>query len=280
MSEPVGLIAGLGRFPVDVARSARSNGRAVVAIAIRGLTDSALESEVERCHWVHLGDLDLLLRTLRAEGVRELLLAGKVPKTFLYRDRAALRPDARAVALLARLSDRRDDSILGAVADLLEAEGFRLLSQTALTPELVAPEGPLGRIAPEPEQWDEIAFAWPIARALGELDIGQTVVVHNRAVMALEAIEGTDETIRRGGVLSGPGACVVKLAKPRQDPRFDVPTVGVETLEALAEVKAAVLAIEARRTVVLGRDEVASFADGHGIAVVGVTPERLSGGHA
>jgi DUF1009 family protein len=270
MSERVGLIAGLGSFPIEVARAAREAGRPVVAVAIRELSEPALEEEVETCTWLHLGEFEAMLRAFHAAGVRDLVMAGKVPKTFLYEKAHALRPDARALALLKELADRRDDSILGAVADLLEGEGFRLLAQAELAPQLLAEEGPIGRLEPRPEQWADIRFAWPIARALGRLDVGQSVVVRRRAVMALEAIEGTDEAIRRGGALGGPGACVVKLAKPAQDPRFDMPTIGVRTLEVLAEIKAAALAIEARRTVVIARTEVAAAADAAGIAVVGV----------
>jgi hypothetical protein len=199
-------------------------------------------------------------------------MAGKVPKTILFGDPRRLRPDATALALLGRLRDRKDDSILGAVAQLLEAEGFRLLAQTAVAPELVAPRGPLGSVEPTPEHWQEVRFAWPVARALGRLDVGQSVVVRHRAVMALEAIEGTDEAIRRGGALGGPGCCVVKVAKPGQDPRFDVPTVGLRTLRTLVEVKGALLAVEAGATLVLGRGAVAAEADAAGIPVVGVAP--------
>jgi DUF1009 family protein len=269
MPETVGLIAGAGRFPIEIARAARLSGLRVVTVAIRDLADPELEAEAD-CHWLHLGELDALLRLFRDSGVRRCVMAGKVPKTFLYQRGAALRPDERALRLLRDLADRSDDSILLALADVLESEGFVLERQANFTPELLAPEGPLGRLSPEPLHWQEIRFGWPIARALGRLDVGQSVVVRQRAVMALEAIEGTDEAIRRGGALGGPGVCVVKVAKPSQDLRFDMPTIGVTTIETLAEVKAAVLAVEAGATFVLGQREVVAAADAAGIAVVGV----------
>jgi hypothetical protein len=272
MVERVGLIAGSGRLPLEVARAAREAGHEVVAVAIRDLADAGLEPAVAACHWLSLGELGELLRTFRAAGVRRCVMAGKVPKSFLYERGRALRPDAHAQSLLRGLVDRRDDSILSAIADRLAAEGFELLPQAELTPQLLAPEGPLGRLRPLPEHWEEIRFAWPVARALGRLDVGQTVVAHGRAVMALEAIEGTDEAIRRGAALGGPGVCVVKVSKPGQDPRFDLPAVGRATLETLVEVKAAVLAVEAGHTLVLGREELAALADAARIPVVGVPP--------
>lgn len=241
----------------------------MVVVAIRDLADAELEGEAD-CHWLYLGELDSLLRVFREQQVRRCVMVGKVPKTFLYERGRRLHPDARALRFLGDLADRSDDSILGALADLLESEGFRLAGQAEFTPELLAPEGPIGSLAPRPEHWDEIRFAWPIARALGRLDVGQSVVVRKRAVMALEAIEGTDEAIRRGGALGGPGVCVVKVAKPSQDARFDMPTIGLTTIETLVEAKAAVLAVEAGATFVLGRAEVAATADAAGIPVVGV----------
>jgi DUF1009 family protein len=172
------------------------------------------------------------------------------------------------------LVDRKDDSILGSVAGVIEEEGFPLLGQADLAPELWAPEGPIGRIAPSREQRRDIAFGWPIAKAIGKLDIGQTVVVRSGAVLALEAIEGTDAAIRRGCELGEKGACVVKVAKPRQDPRFDVPTIGPDTMSTLIECGAGALAVEAGRTVILDRESVARSADEHGISIVGIDDEK------
>jgi hypothetical protein len=222
-----------------------------------------------------VGEIGRLFDTLQAEGVEAVVLAGKVPKSVLLADPSRLRLDAQALALLRRLADRKDDSILGVVASAIEEAGFRVLTQAELAPELCAPEGPLGRLGPSAEQWRDVAFGFPVARVLGGLDVGQTVVVLDRAVLALEAIEGTDEAIRRGCALGGPGASVVKVAKPRQDPRFDVPTVGPDTLRACVEGRAAVLAVEAGATFVLERERLVEEADRHGVAVVGVAEARL-----
>ncbi len=268
----LGLIAGAGGLPSAFARAARSRGRKVHAIALHGLTEATIADAVDGCEWLHLGELERMLGALRAAGAEEVALAGKVPKAFLWQRRDALKPDARALALLAALRDRKDDSLLGAVADLLAAEGHTLANQLEIAPELVAVAGPLTVRRPSSEEWADIAFGWPIARALGGLDVGQSVVVQRRAVLALEAIEGTDAAIARGLALGERGrpACVVKVAKPRQNPRFDVPTVGLETVRALAAGGGSALAFEAGRTLVLDRAELAAHADACGIAVVAV----------
>jgi DUF1009 family protein len=217
------------------------------------------------------------LAAFRGAGVRELVMVGKVPKADLLRDPQELRLDSQASALMDELADRRDDTILLRVATVLESIGIRLLPQWALLPDALAGEGPLGNITPTPAQEADIAFGFPIAKKLGELDIGQTVVVKDRAVLALEAIEGTDLAIRRAGTLA-PGGVVVKVAKPGQDPRFDVPTIGLRTVLTLAEARCAVLAIEAGATVVLERDALVRAADERGIAVCGVDPKRFESG--
>lgn len=265
---PLGLIAGRGRFPLEVARAAHARGERVVGVGFHGETDAALD-----CTRVHLGELGRLIEVLRTAGVRRAVLAGKVPKVRLYGDLESLRPDARALALLARLEDRSDDAILAAIADELAAEGIELQEQSRAAPELFAPAGPLGTRRPGDLVEADIAFAWPIAKALGSVDVGQTVVVRDRAVLAVEAIEGTDAAIARGAALAPGGGCVVvKVAKPDQDPRFDMPAIGLDTLAVLAEVKAAALAFEASKTAVLDREALAREADACGIAVVGIPP--------
>jgi len=256
-----------------VARAARARGLRVVAVAFHGDTDPALEAEVDSLRWLHLGELGGVIDALRRGGARDTVMIGKIWKTSLYGDTAPLRPDARALALLARLRDRSDDGILGALADELAREGIVLRDQTELVPELMAPAGAWGGIAPTAAQRADVVFAWPIAKALGAVDVGQTVVVKDRAVLAVEAIEGTDAAIRRGGALAGGGACVLKVWKPGQDPRFDYPTVGPDTLEALVEAGASLLAVEAGRTLVLERDSVVRLADAQGVALVGVPGE-------
>jgi hypothetical protein len=266
----LGLVAGQGRLPFEVARGARRAGRRVWLAALRGLADPALAAEADAVAWLHVGEVGALLAGLRAEGVRELVLCGLVPKGLLFADPSLVKLDAAATRLLAGLRDRRDDALLRALADALEAEGFTVASQSAYTAQLLAPEGPLGGIAPTPAQLDDVAFGWPIAKALGALDIGQTLVVRERTVLAVEAIEGTDEAIRRGAALGRGAASVLKVWKPTQDPRLDMPVIGPETVATLAAAGARLLAVEAGRTLVLERAEVTARADAAGICVLGV----------
>ena len=271
------MIAGHGRFPLELASAARRGGRRLAAIGFAGLVDPGLAACVDVFEALPVGQIDRLIEVLRREGVRQVVLAGKVPKRLLVQGGDRVEPDPRALALLRQLRDRSDDSILLAVAELLEAEGFELLAQADLAPELLAPEGVLGAVQPSAAQRADVAFAWPIAKALGALDVGQTIVVEDRAVLALEAIEGTDEAIRRGCALGRGGACVVKVAKPGQDPRFDVPAVGLETLRVLREGGAAILAFEAGATLVLEREALVAEADAAGIALLGVASAGPAG---
>ena len=265
---PLGLIAGRGVLPLAVARSARRRGRAVVAIALHAEAAPELEAEVSQLTWLHPGEVDRAISTLRAAGVAEAVLAGKLPKLTLD-DASTLRPDAGALELLRRLSDRQDASILSGVADHLARHGIRLLPQAELVPELVAKPGRYGRVAATREQLADLAFGWPIAKAVAGLGIGQTLVVRARAVLAVEAIEGTDAAILRAGRLS-PGASVLKVASPAQDPRFDLPALGPETLSALVEAKAGLLAFEAGAALVLEPERLVAAADAQGIALPGV----------
>lgn len=267
-SQPLGLIAGTGELPLAVVHTARERGRPVVAIAFHGQTEPSLE-EHAAVTWLHPGEVGAAVAALRAAGVSEAVMAGKVPKVDLVAEPGALKLDAAGLEVLRGLGDRGDDSILGAVADHLERQGIRLLPQADWVPELVGGAGVLGAVAPSEAQRADVAFALPLAKAVAGLDIGQTLVVKDGAVLAVEAIEGTDAAIRRAGEIAS-GACVVKVAKPSQDPRFDVPTVGPGTLAAMVEAKAAVLAYEAGCTLVLNRDRLVSEADARGIALLGI----------
>ncbi len=270
-------MAGQGALPLAVARAARRQGRAVAAVAFHGETDPALE-EGARVTWLDVGEVGAALSALCEAGAREVVLAGKVAKTgLLSAGRApALRPDAAGRRLLRGLRDRRDQSILRAVAALLESRGLRVLPQAALVPELLAGEGPLGRCRPDAGQRSDLAAGFRVARALAAHDVGQTVVVKAGAVLAVEALEGTDAAIRRGGGFAS-GACVVKVARPGQDPRLDLPTIGPDTLRAAHAVGAAALGFEAGRTLVLEADRLAREADAQGIALVGLDEARLEG---
>jgi DUF1009 family protein len=280
VADTLGVVAGEGRLPFEVVRGARRAGRRVWLAALRGLADPGLEAEANACAWLYAGEVGALLAGLRAEGVREIVLCGLVPKALLFADPSLVRLDAAAMQLLAGLRDRRDDALLRALAEALEAEGFRVLSQTAYTPELLAPEGALGALEPTPTQRADVDFGWPIAKAIGQLDIGQTLIVRDRTVLAVEAIEGTDSAIRRGAALGGGAVSVLKVSKPSQDPRLDVPVIGPETIATLAAAGARLLAVEAGRTLVLERVKVVAAADTAGICLLGVPALGLGSGGA
>ncbi|HVR71423.1 MAG TPA: UDP-2,3-diacylglucosamine diphosphatase LpxI [Vicinamibacteria bacterium] len=264
---PLGLIAGNGRFPFLVADAARKGGRRVVAVAIREETFPDLASRVDAMHWVSLGQLGRCLDALKSEGVTEAVMAGQVKHRQLF---AGIVPDLKMVSLLARLAVKNTDSLIGAVADVLAAEGIRLLPSTELLGDHMAAVGALTRRKPSKDERKDIDYGRQVARALAGLDLGQTVVVKDRAAVAVEAMEGTDEVIRRAGRLAGPGTTVVKVAKPRQDMRFDVPVVGAGTVEAMREAAAGVLALEAGKTLLLDKDAFLTRADEAGIAVWGM----------
>ncbi|HKJ72143.1 MAG TPA: UDP-2,3-diacylglucosamine diphosphatase LpxI [Gammaproteobacteria bacterium] len=261
---PIGLIAGYGRFPLLYARNLKAQGYRVFCAAIREETDPAVTEVADEHRWLRLGQLGKLIEAFRGAGVREAVMAGKVHKTRIYQ----LRPDLRAVKLMARAPDFKDDTLLGAVADELGRSGIRLVSSIAHAGELLPGSGVLTRRAPSGEERADIDFGWDLAKVVAGQDVGQSVVIKNRSVMAVEAIEGTDAAIRRGGELGGGGVTVVKVAKPGQDVRFDVPTIGTDTVVAMAEAGATCLALEAGLTLVLDRDEVVAAADAAGISII------------
>jgi UDP-2,3-diacylglucosamine hydrolase len=263
----VGLIAGNGRLPFLFAEAARRQGVAVVAVAHREETDPALAAEVERLEWVRVGQVDRILRTFRQAGVERAVMAGGIGRV---RALTAARPDLGAVRIIASLRSFRDDALLRAVAGYFERHGVRIEAPTAWLREVLAPAGLLAGPVLSEAQAQDVALGWEVAGLLGQADVGQTVVVKGGHVLALEAVEGTDEAIRRGARLGGPGAVVVKRAKPGQDERFDLPAVGPATLALMREVGAVVLAVEAGRTVVLDAAEVAAAARRADISVWGV----------
>ena len=258
---PIGLIAGSGRLPLLFAQAAARAGRSVVAVAHEGETDPALAAAT----WVKPGQLGRIAETLRQAGVREAVLCGGIRKTRLF----DVRPDWLALKTLARLRSFGDDAALRAIAASLEEEGVRIVSPLPLVPELVAARGPIGGRRLSDEQREDAQLGLRTARLLGQADVGQTVVVKRGVILAVEAVEGTDACIGRGGAL-GKGAVVVKARKPQQDDRFDVPAIGPVTIDACAAAGCAALAVEAGTTLVLDRLEVAEKADRAGIAVEGI----------
>jgi DUF1009 family protein len=267
MKKILGLIAGTGDLPKAIASEARAQGYTVFAIALDPLAERSLSSYVDEIEWINVGKFGKIIGTLTKHKIKDAVLAGKVPKSLLYKSKII--PDLRAIKFISSLKDKSDDSILQAVAKEIEKEGVNLLNILSFSSALLTPEGALTQESPTKDEWKDIAFGWKIAKEIGRLDIGQTVVVKNQAVMAVEAIEGTDEAIRRGGKLAGKGAVVVKVSKPNQDMRFDVPVVGLETLRAMIEVNARVLAAEAKKSIVLNKDKIIEESKKAGITVVG-----------
>lgn len=264
---PLGLIAGNGRFPFLVADGARRAGRRVLAVAIREEADPSLEKVVDEMHWVGLGQLGRCIDVLKAGGAHEALMAGQVKHRQIF---SQVAPDLKLMAVLARLAVKSTDSLIGGVADALAREGITLLSSTAFLADQMAAAGPMTRRRPSGDEAKDIEYGQQVARTLAGMDLGQTVAVKDRAAVALEAMEGTDEVIRRAGGIAGAGVVVVKVAKPRQDMRFDVPVVGRGTLLAMAEAGAKVLAVDAGKTLLIDKAEFLAEADGHGLAVWGM----------
>lgn len=268
ISDKIGIIAGGGQFPLLFAKAARKQGLRVYAAAHQGETDKALAGYVNRLQWVKLGQLGKIIDFFKHEGVRKTVFLGSITKTNIFRD---VRPDLTGMGLWNKIQIKQDDAILRAVADRLEKDGIEVVSSTGYVPELLFPKGILTRRKPTREQKKDIEFGWKIARSLGRLDIGQCVVVRNQTVLAVEAIEGTDAAIRRGGSLGREKTVVVKLRKPNQDLRFDLPAIGRQTVAIMMEVKAAVLAVEAGYALFFDKEEVIQAADNAGIIIVGVT---------
>jgi len=263
--DSIGIIAGGGRFPFMVASSARKKGFRVVAVAHRGDTDPALADNVDKIIWIKLGQLGKLIGSFKKERVHKALMAGTITKSRMF---GKAKPDLKGLSLIPRIAVLHDDGILRAVAAELAKEGIEIVSSTHYLPELLAPKGCLTKKRPGKKEEAEIQFGWKVAKELGRLDVGQCVVVRNKTVLALEAIDGTNETIKRGGRIAGKDAVIVKVSKPDQDLRFDVPSVGLETIKVMSQVKASVLAVEAGKTLIFDKSEMIEYADSLGICVV------------
>src|SRR5512133_1778166 len=264
----IGLIAGGGRFPLLFAESARRAGHRVVAVAHRNETDPALADLVDAITWVKLGQIGHLLAALRAGGATQSVLLGAITKKRFFAD-AML--DATGLRVLARVAVRSDDNLLRAMARFLEEEGVPITDPTPFLQDRLAPEGVLGKQQPTAEELEDARYGLELARGIGRLDLGQTVVVKDRVALAVEALEGTDACIRRGGELARSGGFVVaKAVKPHQDRRFDLPAVGPDTVEALRAAKARVLAVEAGATLVMDLERMAEQAARAKIVLLGL----------
>ncbi|MBX3318376.1 MAG: UDP-2,3-diacylglucosamine diphosphatase LpxI [Nitrospira sp.] len=267
----IGVIAGNGRFPIIFSDNARKMGLHVSAVAHEGETDPELERHVDRLHWVKIGQLNKLINAFKSDGVRNVVLLGGVKKTHIYSN---ARPDFRVLALATKLVLWKDDDILRALAAELERDGITICESTFGLDGILVTEGTLTSRQPTKKEWIDIRYGWDVAKETGRLDIGQCVIVKDRTIVAVEAVEGTDEAIRRGGTLAKDGVVVVKRCKPQQDLRFDLPAIGPKTIEVMRSVKASVLAVEAGRSVMLDREQLLGQAEEAGIAVVGLTRQE------
>jgi len=276
----LGLIAGGGQLPAEIAKGAHERGCRVVGLGLEGFSEPDLEEFVDEWHSVELGAVGRLIEILERTQVSDAVMAGSVGKLALFDERGALRLDERALDVLRRAGDDGDDSILGAVADEIEASGVRVRPQGEWIPHLLPKAGTLGHVQPSAEQQEDIDFGLSVAQALGKLGAGQCAIVRRGCVLALEAVEGTDAAIRRAGELGEDGAVVVKVARPGQDLRFDLPTVGLGTLASMAEANASVLAFEAGPTLVLDPAALTREADRLGMVVVGVECSQALNGDA
>ena len=261
----LGLIAGNGRFPLIFAEQARKEGYSLIAVAHRGETLEEIEDLLDDVTWIYVGQLGKMIRTFLRAGVTEAVMVGGIQKVKFLEN---FRPDFRGARFLARIKSKDDDALLRGVAEELESSGIRILQSTLCVPQIVAPEGVLTRREPSAAEWEDVRFGFRVAKEIGRLGIGQTIVIKQQMVVAVEALEGTDAAIQRGGMLARSGFVVVKVSKPEQDLRFDVPAVGIATLKRLHEAGGSVLAVEAGKTILLEKDCFIKQAEEFGIAVV------------
>ncbi|MBI2819063.1 MAG: UDP-2,3-diacylglucosamine diphosphatase LpxI [Acidobacteria bacterium] len=266
-SSRYGLIAGNGQFPLLVLEAARSRGIEMVVVAIREEASPEIELRAARLHWLGLGELSRLIRVFKQEGVSRALMAGQVKHTQIF---SSLRPDWKLMQLLFSLKEKNTDALIGGVAKVLLEEGIVLEDSTIFLEPLLATEGILTQRAPTPAEQRNMEYGRKVARGLAQYDIGQTVVVADGACVAVEAMEGTDAVIRRAAELAGgKPLCVVKVAKPNQDMRFDVPVMGLPTIAVMREYGATALSVDAGKTLLFDRDELLARADAASITIVG-----------
>jgi len=269
----IGIIAGGGQFPLLFIEAAQNAGLQVYVAAHRSETDEQVAEAADLSCWIKLGQLGRIIKFFKENQVKQAVFLGAITKTQIFRD---VLPDLKGLTLWNKIDTKQDDAILRAVAQALENDGIKILESTLYLKHLLFPKGILTRKKPSKAQRRDIAFGWENARAIGQLDIGQCVVVRDCAVMAVEAIEGTDATILRGGKLAKEQAVVVKLKKPNQDFRFDLPATGIGTIEAICRVKGSVLAVEAGQSLLFDSEKMVAAADAAGLVVVGV--EELENG--
>jgi len=261
----IGLIAGSGQFPIIFSKAAKAKGFAVYAAAHLNETDASLKEHVEAIEWMHIGQIKRLIMFFKKNNISKAVMMGAIKKTKMFSN---IRPDMKAIALIAKMRHTHDNRILSGFAETLEKEGIKIKASTFLLPDLLAQKGCWTKQKPTRSEKSDIRLGWNLAKEIGRLDIGQCVVVGGGSVLAVEAIDGTDATINRGGKLARGIAVVVKVCKPNQDIRFDVPAVGVQTIKTMHEAGAGTLTIEAGKAIVFDRQEMIDLANKHGISIV------------
>ena len=266
--DTIGLIAGKSDFPLLFAKAAKAKGVKIVAVGIEGETKPEIGGLVDKFYWVNLGELSKVLGIFKAEGIKKAVMAGGITKSRIFNE--ALKIDGLMKSILVKALDKKDDTLLSMITATLRSAGIELLDSTLFLEDLLPEEGILTKSKPAPAQEEGINFGAKIAREIAGLDIGLSIFVKDKAVIAVEDIEGTDAMIRRGGRLSGPGGIVIKMARPKQNMRFDIPVIGPQTIRSMAEVKAACLAIEAKKTLIIDRDETIALADKNSISIIAV----------
>lgn len=267
----LGMVAGARQYPLLVARGARAAGMRVVVVGFAGHTDPALADEVDAFAMLHLGQVGKTIRFLKDNGAEQVVFCGAVSKPKAM----DLRPDLLAAKLLMRLNSKGDSALLRALADEFEQHGLPVGNPLALVPSLATPEGQLTSKPPRERELSDLRLAWPKAKAIGEMDIGQSLIMREGIVLAVEGPEGTDAAIRRAGGLGGKGCVLCKVYKPGQDLRIDLPAAGPNTVRSMIEAGGTCIGIEAGRSIFFDLDEAVALAEANGIRIVGLTPRYL-----
>jgi len=266
--EKIGLIAGNRKFPLLFAASAKKKGYTVIAVAIKGDTSPALKKLVDKIHWISLAEFHKIFAIFKSEGVKDVVMAGQISPVRLFSKE--INRSAELKQILTSLKDKKADTLFGAVAQRLKSEGFNLLDSTALIEEYLPKKGTLTKLQPDFDTWENIYFGLNLAKAVADLDIGQTVAVKSKAIVAVEAFEGTDNLIRRAGKIGRGKIVIIKVSKPNQDMRFDVPVIGLKTIKSLVRARAGCLAFEAEKTLFIDKEKSLKLADKKGISIVAV----------
>lgn len=266
--EKIGLIAGNRKFPLVFSEAARKKGYFIVAVAIKGDTSRSLTGLVDKIHWINLGEFQRLFEIFRDEGIGKVVMAGQISPWRLFSKEVQSNEELKSI--LGSIEDHRADTIFGAIADRLSKSGFELINSTTFIEEHLPQKGILTRRSPNPKEWGDICFGFELAKAIAFLDVGQTVAVKNKAIVAVEALEGTDNLIRRSGRIARQGLTVVKVSKPNQDMRFDIPVVGLNTIRNLIRAQAVCLAFEAGKTLFIDKEQSVRLADSRAVSIVAV----------